>query len=289
MIAASHGRASTTTAPPPLVANARMYAVNPKVAALWERLFAWVAVQSHVPLAVVAHPPPQPLAALWHRADLGCAFICGYPWSTWNAQTGARPRLLAAPRLSPARYGGRAVYCTDIVVRRDSPFADVDALRGARFAYTVEHSQSGWHAPRRFFAARAREAGGHWFDEAIGPLHTPRAVVDAVIAGAVDGGPLDSWWHDLLRRHDPAIARKLRTIASTPMAPIPPLVCAAATPRVQYEQLVAALSRVATERTLADLRTELLLQGFAPASGDDYVLLAQQAQDTDALGYPRLQ
>jgi ABC-type phosphate/phosphonate transport system substrate-binding protein len=272
-----------------LIANARMYAIDEHVAALWSRLFAWIADTARVPLAVIAHAPPRPLAALWRRADLGCAFICGYPWATWEDPAIAQPRLLAAPIPSGTRYARRAVYCTDIVVRADSRHADIDALRGARFAYTVEHSQSGYQAPRAHVAERAMRDGGRMFADVVGPLHTPRAVVAAVLAGRADAGPLDSWWHDLLARHEPATAARLRTIASTPMTPIPPLVAAAAVPEAIREALTAALERVGTEDALRALREQLLIEGFARVAPDDYAPLAASARRTDALGYPRLQ
>ena len=272
-----------------LVANARMYAIDERVAALWSRLFAWIAIEARIPLDVIAHAPPRPLAALWRRADLGCAFICGYPWTTWDDPAIAQPRLLAAPIPSGARYAGRAVYCTDIVVRADSRHADVDALRGSRFAYTVEHSQSGYQAPRAYVAHRAMRDGGRFFADVVGPLHTPRAVAAAVLAGRADAGPLDSWWHDLLERHEPATAARLRTIASTPMTPIPPLVAAAEVSEAIRGRLTAALERVGTHDALRALREQLLIDGFARVAQDDYAPLAASVRRIDALGYPRLQ
>ncbi|HEX6138590.1 MAG TPA: PhnD/SsuA/transferrin family substrate-binding protein [Casimicrobiaceae bacterium] len=272
-----------------MIANARMYAVNGPVAALWERLFAWISARADVPLDVVAHAAPRPLADLWRRVDLGCTFMCGYPWSTWRDDAAARPLLLGAPRPSAARYGGRAVYCTDIVVRADSTRVDVDGLRGARFAYTVESSQSGWQAPRHLFAEAAIAAGGRFFGAIVGPLHTPRAIADALIEGRADAGPLDSYWLDLLRRHEPATAMRLRTLGSTPMTASPPLVCAASAPQDMRERLASALHAVADDPSLADLRGALLLDGFAAADADGYASLARRARATDALGYPRLQ
>ena len=272
-----------------LVANARMYAVDERVEALWARLFAWIAHEAHVLLEVIAHAPPRPLAALWRRADIGCAFICGYPWTTWDDPAIGQPRLLAAPLPSGARYAGRAVYCTDIVVRADSRYGDLDALQGSRFAYTAEHSQSGYQAPRAYVADRAMRHGGRFFAEVVGPLHTPRAVVAAVLGGRADAGPLDSWWHDLLERHEPATAAQLRTVASTPMMPIPPLVAAAGASDALRGRLTAALERVGTQDALRTLREPLLIDGFARVAPRDYARLAVSAQRTDALGYPRLQ
>jgi ABC-type phosphate/phosphonate transport system substrate-binding protein len=114
-------------------------------------------------------------------------------------------------------------------------------------------------------------------------------VVAAVVANRADAGPLDSYWHDLFRRHDAAAASQLRTVASTPMTPIPPLVTAATTPAMVRERLVAALERVGTDASLAHLREALLITGFESVTADDYGVLAAIARRTDALGYARLQ
>ena len=63
------------------VANARMYSVNPGAASAWKELFAWLARKSGVDLRVIDHAFPSPLAELWSRPDLGCAFMCGLPYA----------------------------------------------------------------------------------------------------------------------------------------------------------------------------------------------------------------
>ena len=53
------------------------------------------------------------------EADLGV--ICGLPY-VWLAARRPRPvEPLAAPVLAGDRYGGRPVYYSDVIVRRDSP------------------------------------------------------------------------------------------------------------------------------------------------------------------------
>jgi len=271
-----------------LVANARMYAVDAHVASLWVRLFRFVADASDVPLDVIAHAPPRPLAALWTRSDLGCAFMCGYPFATWDEARAPRPRILAAPLPSPARYGLRPVYCSDIVVRADSAFAGLASLADARFGYTVEHSQSGYQAARALFAPRARAVGGRFFRAVVGPLHTPRAAVEALLADRIDAAPIDSWWHDLLRLHEPKTAAQLRTLASTPPTPLPPLVCAAGVPLAARKRLTTALLRAGNADEVAPLRAPLLLAGFDIVEAASYAALADDARAIDALGYARL-
>jgi ABC-type phosphate/phosphonate transport system substrate-binding protein len=265
-----------------MIANARMYAINPMVAAAWRALFEWVAARAEVTLDVIDYPAPAPLPALWSRTDAACVFMCGYPLSLAQPQ----PRVLAAPMPSPPRYGGRPEYWTDIIVQADSKITRLEDTFGKRFAFTSEDSQSGYQAPRLLFAHHAH--GAHLFAATVGPLVTPRRVVDAIIKGEADAGPLDSYVHDLLRHHEPDVASRLRVVTATPPTPIPPLVAAPGVPDVAVERIAGALLAVATAAALETIRATLQLQGFAPASAADYSVLRAGAQQADALGYPRL-
>ncbi len=271
-----------------MIANARMYAVTPAVADHWHALFAWVAQAADVPLDVAPHPPPQPLDALWRHRELGSAFMCGYPWSTWT-DAGTRPALLACVVPTPSRYEHRAAYCTDIVSRADAAFDDLADLAVKRFAYTTPMSQSGYQAPRALFAAQATAGGGHAFAATLGPLTTPRNVVNAVLDGSADAGPLDSYWHDLLRRHEPETAAHLRTLASTPMTASPPLVCAAGVAPAVRERIATAWRAAGTAPALADDCDALLISRFAAPDPAGYRALAERALELDRHDYRTLQ
>lgn len=267
-----------------MIANARMYSIDEATEAAWRTLLEWVVARSGVHCEVVDYPAPRPLPALWSRPDLGCAFMCGYPFATATPQ----PTLLAAPVPSGAHYGGRPVYWTDLVVAADSPIADLDAAFGKRIAWTTEDSQSGWHAPRLFFAAYARSRGTPLFADAIGPLVTPRNVALAVADARVDIGPLDSYAHDLLRAREPALAARLRVIATTPVTPIPPLVGAPGMPFTDATRLRDAFLAVGQAPEMASVRGSLLLSGFADVKPESYRTLTADATRADEMRYPRL-
>jgi ABC-type phosphate/phosphonate transport system substrate-binding protein len=203
----------------PLIANARMYAVTPAVRAAWQTLFDWVARTSGVPLAYLDYAAPAPLEELWAREDLGAAFMCGLPF----ASAVPKPRLIAAPVPSPSRYSGLPKYCTDFMVRADHPAARLSDTFGGRIGWTVEHSQSGYNAVRHHLLGYRQEQTEPLFAQWVGPLMTPRRVIEAVVDGMIDVGPLDSYVHDLLKRHEPNTASRLRTVESTVMTPIPPM------------------------------------------------------------------
>jgi ABC-type phosphate/phosphonate transport system substrate-binding protein len=267
-----------------VIANARMYAFDAATDACWRALLDWVIARAGIDCEVIDYPAPQPLSALWSRDDLGCAFMCGYPL----LRAAPTPIVLAAVRPSPARFRHEAVYWTDLVVRADSALFTVADALGRRLAYTTEDSQSGYQAPRRFFAPFAGAAKGPLFASLVGPLVTPGNVVRAVLDGDADVGPLDSYAHDLMRRHRPELTGPLRTIATTMRTPIPPMVAAAGTPTGTVSRLREALAAVTGAAELADVREALLIEGFAAVDAADYQVLQDAAREADRLGYPRL-
>ncbi len=266
-----------------LVANARMYAVNATVAALWRNVLQWVGAHAAVELAIVDHAAPALLADLWRRGDLAAVAMCGYPLATWDGDM--RPVPLAAP--APTRFGA-PVYASDIVVRTDSRFERDDDLVGTRFGWTLVDSQSGYQAPRRHFAVAAIAHGGRFFASTVGPLVTPRNVVDAIVDGTVDAGPLDGYWHALLSRYEQRTAAQLRVVATTMTTPIPCFVAAASVPAALRERLATAFVDAGSARGLRDSLAALELRGFERVDAAAYDALAVHARETDKLGYPEL-
>ena len=266
----------------PLVANARMYALTPRVAAAWRELFLWVGQRARVDLQWIDHAFPAPLGELWSRPDLGCVFMCGFPF----ARSAHPPRLLAAAIPSPQRYGGKPVYFTDLVVRAVSDFRTLEDTFGSRMGWTVEDSQSGFNAPRHHLLQFRRPVRPTLYKESVGPLITPRRVIEALLDNRIDVGPLDSYCHDLLKKHDAALTDRLRTVATTAAAPIPPLVAAADLDDATVARLRTALLDVSQRPELAKLRDTLLLQGFAAVEPQAYAITLERERAAVTAGYP---
>ena len=120
-----------------MIANARMYSVTPSVAALWRSLLGAILSDADASIEVVDHAPPAPISELWQRPDKSAVFMCGLPYSLATPQ----PHPVAAPVPSPAAYGSRACYWSDIVVRADSPFQSIEQTFGHRLALTTHHPE----------------------------------------------------------------------------------------------------------------------------------------------------
>ena len=265
----------------PYIANARMYSVNAAAASAWKELFGWLARESGVDLIVIDHSFPLPLAELWTRSDLACAFMCGYPF----ALAALKPRPVAAPVPIGAPIPGRPVYATRLVVRADSKFGSIEDTFGGRLGYTIEDSHSGYNALRHHLLPYYQRRGAKLYRESIGPLFTPRRVIEALLAGDIDVGPLDSYALDLMLHHEPDLAPQIRTVATTDIAPIPFLVAGRGCPDNIVSALQIALAAFGEAPVCAGLRERLCLEAFAPVAIDDYSLMTRLDAEARAAGY----
>ena len=264
---------ASTAGPAGPVANARMYSVNPAVKADWRKLLEWALSRAGLDWPVIDYDSPAPLSALWDRKDLGLAMMCGLPF----AQRESAPVLIAAPIPSPARYDGRPIYYTDIVVKADSPHHTLADTFGGVVGYTLADSMSGGVALRHHLQGLRTPARPRLYRGAVGDLIHARGVIDALVDGRIDVGPLDSYYHDLLRHREPAFAGQVRVVASTPARPIPPLVATAPMRGDEVARLREALLSAAHAKEVAPLMQGLLLAGFAVVEAAHYRPLADMA------------
>jgi ABC-type phosphate/phosphonate transport system substrate-binding protein len=262
-------------------ANARMYSVNPDAKAAWADLFEWLSGQSGVGLTVIDHAFPLPLAELWSRGDLACAFMCGLPFVSATHP----PVPVAAPVPSASVKPGRPVYATRLVVNANSRFATLEDTFGSRLGYTVDDSHSGYNALRHHLLRYRPAHGASLYRESIGPLFTPRRVIDALLADEIDVGPLDSYALDLMLRHQPDLAQKIRIVATTDAAPIPFLVASPQCPIEVIAALRTALLAFGDVPAFAELRERLCLERFVPVAVADYDLIARWDKEAVAAGY----
>jgi phosphonate transport system substrate-binding protein len=159
------------------------------------------------------------------EADLGV--ICGLPY-VWLADRHPSPvEPLAAPVLSGARYGGRPVYYSDVIVRHDSPITRLEELRGRSWAYNEPASHSGHTVTlyslvrmgaRPGFFSRVVEAGFH------------QRAIRLVRTGAVDAAAIDSQVLAIELRDHPQLAAGFRVVGAFGPSTIQPVVAASRLP-----------------------------------------------------------
>ncbi len=260
-----------------MIVNARMYSVAPAAKAAWRELLEWILERANVRMEFVDQEPPATLGDLWARSDLGCAMMCGLPYSQKNP----RPILLAAPVPSPERYADRAVYFTDIAVRADSPYMKIEDTFGHVVGYTLTDSMSGCVALRRHLLPFRKPGDQPLYREVAGKLINARGIIQALIDRRIDVGPLDGYVHDLIRHNDPAFAANVRIIAVTDAAPMPPIIATAALDPDTVGRMRAAFAAVEHAPELAKVRDTLLLRRFAvpePSSYDVFHAILESSE-----------
>jgi len=264
-----------------LVTSARMYNAGPKAAAAWRALFDRVFADAGVGVETIAHAHPEPIESLWREPGLVASFMCGWPFARSTA--GMQP--IAAPVPSPPAYESLPRYRSEFLVRDASGWTRVEDAFGHRFGWMAPGSHSGFNAPRAHLSRFASAQRPRLFSEAVGPLGNPASALEALKSGAVDMVALDSYWLDLVRRHDPARLDGVRSVGHTAWAPIPLLVAApgvdpAVTKRLR-DVLLAAHGRPEYGAAL----TDVVLERFAAVDVTAYSGLEKLAADAERSGY----
>lgn len=263
------------------VSNARMYAVSPAAEAEWTNLIAHVAADAGASFDYLAYAAPQPLEELWRRADLGCVQMCGYPIALGIAEVGP----LASPVPAAHWAGGKAVYRTDLIVRKDAPYRSLADTFGGAVGWTVEHSHSGFNALRHHLLPWRGEGRARLYGNSVGHLVTARRILDSVLDGSIDIGPLDAYWHMLMRKYRPALTDDVRILESTAIAPMPAFVAAPALPAETADRLRASFAAAHERPWFGRFRDTLLIEGFETVTRETFVPTLEWDRAARAAGY----
>ena len=262
-----------------MIVNARMYSVCPAAKEAWRTLIRWVMLRAGVDWQFFDWDAPNLLSDLWARDDLGCAMMCGLPYSLREP----RALILAAPVPALPRYKDRSIYFSDLAVRADSAYRTLEDTFGGVLGYTLKDSQSGYFALRHHLLPLERK-GPLPYRAIVGNLMNPKGVIQALAERRIDVGPLDSYCHDIFRNLEPAFASQVRVIATTAPTPMPPLVSTAALDAATLTRVREAFLAVETAPELGPVRADLVLKGFVVPEPDDFNVQKQRAHEVERNG-----
>jgi phosphonate transport system substrate-binding protein len=251
-------------------------AMAPAAEPFCARVTAYVGRRLGIATHLVSDVPWEERLSRFDDGLIHVCWLCGLPYVT-RARDGARPLdLLAALVPIGARYGGRPVYFSDVVVRRDSRFLSFEDLEGTSWAYNEPTSHSGYNVTRRRLAAMGRD--GAFFARVI-MSGSHEASLRLLLAGAVEATAVDSTVLDLVGRDDPNTAQALRTIATFGPSPAPPWVIARDVPEPLKAQVRAALVSMHQDAEGAEILASGLAAGFAAVSDLDYDPIRETASE----------
>jgi len=235
--------------------------------AFYSQVAAYVGEASGLPTQMITDTSPG-MDALFGEGLIEAAFGCGLPYVWKAAESQPTVRLMAAPVMPSPRYDDRPIYYADVIVRHDSRFQTLDALRGATFAYNQTISFSGYVLPiyhwltlgekLHSFFAKTVETGSH------------ANSMDGVEGGRADAAAIDSVVLDMEYLQRPEREKAFRVLAHCGPASIPPVIASARLDAETHARLAQALVNMhTTERGQAVLKLGGVRR-FARVTDGDY-------------------
>jgi phosphonate transport system substrate-binding protein len=219
---------------------------------------------------------------LLDRGEIDVAFICGLPYTEKHDRPDAPIDVLAAPVMQPARYQGRPIYFTDVIVRQESPFHSFADLRGCVWAYNDPGSHSGYNVVRHHLITLGETSG--YFGRVVASGGHQRSI-QLVVEGAVDASGVDSTVLDLEMKQHPELADRIRIVESIGPSPIPPVVVAHRLPAATKQQIRDTLLQMHKDPTGQAILNEGLIAHFVAVADADYDPIRAMARRARAVGY----
>jgi phosphonate transport system substrate-binding protein len=189
------------------------------------------------------------------KADIG--FLCGLPY----VELVRRPRppieLLAAPVLRGARYEGRPIYFSDVIVRADSPYRSFSELRGRVWAYNDPDSHSGYNVTRHRLVSMGETQG-------LAAIDSHEVAVE--------------------QRDSPALREQIKVIDNLGPAGIQPVVAASRLPDGLKAAVRDALLAMGEDPAARAVLTHSFVERFVAVTDEDYEDVREKlvaAEDAD--------
>jgi phosphonate transport system substrate-binding protein len=217
--------------------------------------------------------------------EIDAGFICGLPYVQLMRRAPSPVELLAAPVVEGARYGGRPIYFSDVIVRTDSPFHAFADLKGHSWSFTDVDSHSG-HNVTLFRLVEMGSVRGFFGPVVRSGSH--RRSIELVAAGEVEASAIDSHVLAVEMRDRPELRKELRVIDSLGPSPIEPVVASARlAPAVTSELREALLSLHEDAEGRAALALGLVSR-FASVTDSDYDPIRRMTAAVEAAGLTNL-
>jgi phosphate/phosphite/phosphonate ABC transporter binding protein len=256
-----------------LAANARPF---------YERITGYLGDHLGTPVELLAGMPLDEQHRRLDGGDIDVAFICGLPYAQKHDRPDPQIELLCAPVMAAPRYGGRPVYFTDVVVRRDHPARTFADLRGYVWAYNDKGSHSGYNVVRHHLLALG-ETGGYFGRVVASGSH--QTSIQMVLDGKIDASGIDSTVLETERTRRPELEADLRILAAIGPSPIPPVVVARGLDPSRKARLRELFLGMSTDRAGRAVLAEGRMVGFVPVRDADYDPIREMARQADAAGF----
>jgi phosphonate transport system substrate-binding protein len=227
----------------------------------YRHLLAYLAQKSGKNLEFVQRKTYEEINELLGKGKIDLAFICSGPYASTKARYGFLP--LAVPEVQ-----GRTSYRAYLIVNRNSPFHQLQDLKGQTFAFTDPDSNTGRLVPT-FWLAELHQRPETFFKQIIYTYSHDNSIL-AVARGLVAGAAVDGLVWDYYQATNPVFTSKTRIIKKSKAYGIPPLVVSRHLPAAEREQLQQILLTMHQDPEGKKILAGLLIDRFLPLQEEWY-------------------
>jgi phosphonate transport system substrate-binding protein len=227
----------------------------------YRELLAYVARKSGKTLDFVQRKTYEEINELLGKGEVDLAFICSGPYALAKGRYGFMP--LAVPEVQ-----GSTSYRAYLIVNRNSPFHQLQDLKGQTFAFTDPDSNTGKLVPS-FWLAELNQRPETFFKQIIYTYSHDNSIL-AVARGLVDGATVDGLVWEYYQATNPGFTSKTRIIKKSEPYGIPPLVVSRHLPAAERERLQQALLSMHRDPEGKKILAGLLIDRFLPLQEEWY-------------------
>jgi phosphonate transport system substrate-binding protein len=227
----------------------------------YRQLLAYLAKKSGKDLEFVQRKTYEEISELLGKGDIDLAFICSGPYASAKDRYGFVP--LAVPEVQ-----GSTSYRAYLIVNRNSPFRELQDLKGQTFAFTDPDSNTGRLVPT-FWLAELHQRPETFFKQIIYTYSHDNSIL-AVARGLVAAAAVDGLVWEYYQATNPVFTSKTRIIKKSEAYGIPPLVVSRHLPATERERLQRALLSMHRDPEGKKILAELLIDRFLPLQEEWY-------------------
>ncbi len=187
------------------------------------------------------------------EGQVDLAFVCSGPYVSGENRYGLE--LLATPEIQGSHF-----YHSYLIVSKDSPFQNLEDLKGRVFAFTDPDSLTGRLVPT-YWLAEMHERPETFFSKLIYTYSHDNSIM-AVSKGLVDGAAVDGLIWEYYQHKDPLWTSGTRVIRKSEPYGIPPVVVSTAIPVPFKEQIQRLLLSMHEDAAGREILRELMIDRF---------------------------
>ena len=213
-------------------------------------------------------------------ADIG--FICGLPYVMEKDQPQPGIDLLLAPVMKDPKYKDKPIYYSYVIVHKDSKIDNFSDLKGSRFAFNDEISNSGYNMPRAHLIDLGETAG---FFGKVTRAGSHEESIRMVALGKADVSAVDSLVYDYDLVNNSEFVQQTKIIKTLGPAGIPPVVVSTKTSLTLRKQISGILIGMKDDPAGKAILEKVLVDRFTVVDDSNYDGIRKMKKQAQDMGY----